>query len=312
MRFCHVERLCAIKEMRVSAPNDNTRVFHIANFEREAEMLATLNQPAIPKIYDFFSNGGLIYLVLEFIDGEDLESFIDRQDASLHEHQPEPIVFRDLKPSNIMLRADGDIVLIEFGIARTFQPMQRGTMIGTEGYAPPEQYRGVAEPRGDIYALGATLHHLATRSDPRVETPFTFDQRPLRTLNPDLSEELEAIIMRALAYATADRFPSAAAMAQALIALRDGPQISVASPHVRSTSHTEPLPLPSRDTSRRMRIDDVQPAEPELLPAQERVLWAVQTGDEARASAVSAKGRSYIGSSDGFLYAISLTDGGIL
>jgi eukaryotic-like serine/threonine-protein kinase len=85
MRFRQVERLCAIKEMQVSAPNDKTRALRIANFEREAEMLATLNHPAVPKIYDFFSNGGLIYLVLEYIDGEDLENFIDRQDAPLAE-----------------------------------------------------------------------------------------------------------------------------------------------------------------------------------------------------------------------------------
>jgi serine/threonine protein kinase len=81
--------------------------------------------------------------------------------------------------------------LIDFGIARVFQPSQKGTMIGTEGYSPPEQYRGEASPAGDIYALGATLHHLLTRRDPRAEPPFSFSERPVRQINPHVSPELE-------------------------------------------------------------------------------------------------------------------------
>ena len=96
----------------------------------------------------------------------------------LHGHQPQPVIFRDMKPSNVMIDQHGHIRLIDFGIARVFQPGQKGTMIGTEGYSPPEQYRGEASPAGDIYALGATLHHLLTRRDPRAEPPFSFSERP--------------------------------------------------------------------------------------------------------------------------------------
>jgi eukaryotic-like serine/threonine-protein kinase len=332
LRFRHVERLCAVKEMHVAAPDDRTRMLRIANFEREAAMLATLSHSAIPKIFDFFSDGGLIYLVLEFIDGQDLESVIDKSTgpiaedtlidwslqildvlAYLHEHQPEPIVFRDMKPSNIMLRPDGSVVLIDFGIARTFQPMQRGTMIGTEGYAPPEQYRGIAEPRGDIYALGATLHHLATGSDPRSETPFTFDQRQPRELNPELSEGFEAIINRALSYSAADRFPSAAAMTQALQALNPSKRAATEVVEVPAPSQPGQAPqqCPTPMTQVFPSIDE-QPLPDGTQPVRERIIWSVQTGDEVRGSALTENGRVYIGSYDGYLYALTIADGSII
>ncbi|MDQ7030538.1 MAG: protein kinase [Ardenticatenia bacterium] len=116
----------------------------------------------------------------------------------LHNHTP-PIVFRDLKPSNIMLRPDGRLVLVDFGIAKHFQSAERATMVGTEGYAPPEQYEGIATPKVDIYALGATLHHLLTNTDPREFRPFSFASRPIRHYNPAIPPELEYIIMKALA-----------------------------------------------------------------------------------------------------------------
>ena len=105
----------------------------------------------------------------------------------LHKHKPDPIIFRDMKPSNVMINNNGDIMLVDFGIAKTFQSGIKGTMIGTEGYSPPEQYRGEATPAADIYALGATIHHALTRRDPRLEPPFSFAERPLRRINQLLS-----------------------------------------------------------------------------------------------------------------------------
>ncbi|HEX5692505.1 MAG TPA: serine/threonine-protein kinase, partial [Roseiflexaceae bacterium] len=236
LRFKDVVRPCAIKEMAQSAPDSNTRLFNLKNFERESGLLATLQHPAIPKVYDFFEEHGRIYLILELINGKDLETVLDEAGSPLpeervarwsvqicdvlsylHNHEPEPIVFRDLKPSNIMVTDHDRIVLIDFGIARNLtRPDRKGTMIGTEGYSPPEQYRGLAEPRGDLYALGATLHHLLTASDPRLETPFTFHERPLRQLNPAISPEIDAVVSRALEYDMVARWASSEELKEAL------------------------------------------------------------------------------------------------
>jgi eukaryotic-like serine/threonine-protein kinase len=339
LRFRHVERLCAVKEMHVSAPDDKTRVLRIANFEQEAAMLATLSHQAIPKIFDFFSDGGLVYLVLEFIEGQTLESIIDNSkepipEASLldwalqildvlhylHSHEPEPIVFRDMKPSNVMLRPDGRVALIDFGIARTFQPFQKGTMIGTEGYAPPEQYRGVAEPRGDLYALGATLHHLATNSDPRSETPFTFDQRPPRTLNHEISREFEDVLKRALAYSTADRFPSARAMAEAIESIRaQSSSTDFRFAQAPATTYVESNPNPTSvpgtafidhmPNNSHEELPEAMPAPDGTIGVQERVLWTVSTGDEVRGSPFIHQRRAYIGSYDGHVYSVDYSEG---
>ena len=236
LHFPNVVKLVAVKEMINSAPDPLVRQTIVQNFEREANMLATLNHPSIPRIYDYFTQDDRSYLVLEFIHGKDLETVI--ADANgflpedqviswaiqlcdvlsyLHAHKPDPIIFRDMKPSNVMINQNGDVVLVDFGIAKTFQSGQKGTMIGTEGYSPPEQYRGEATPLADIYSLGAALHHAITRRDPRLEPPFSFAERPVRRINSNVSTEFEAVINTALQYNPADRFPNADAMKDALM-----------------------------------------------------------------------------------------------
>jgi outer membrane protein assembly factor BamB/tRNA A-37 threonylcarbamoyl transferase component Bud32 len=229
LRFANVTRLCAVKEMVNLASDPQLREMAIQNFEREANILATTSHPAMPQIYDFFSEGNRHYLVMELIDGQDLEyhlaelapdEFFEEAQVVdwalqlcdvltyLHGHKPQPIVFRDLKPGNIMLDQQGRVRLIDFGIAKVFQTGQKGTMIGTEGYSPPEQYRGSAEPRGDIYALGATLHHLLSKQDPRLEPPFSFQERSITAKNAHVNPQLEDAIMRAVEYDIEKRFPS--------------------------------------------------------------------------------------------------------
>jgi serine/threonine protein kinase len=238
LRFSGVIRRCALKEMISSTPDPHMRRMAVESFSREANLLVQLNHPGIPKIYDFFTESVRSYLVMEFVDGQDLENVLENTQGMLKEEtvldwavqvcdvliylhgQTPPIIFRDLKPSNIMLRRDSNkIALIDFGIAKAFEAGQKGTMIGTEGYSPPEQYRGEATPRGDIYALGATLHHLLTKRDPRLEPPFTFHEEPARLLNPTLSEEANAVIMKALDYDPEKRYQSAQALKDNLVAV---------------------------------------------------------------------------------------------
>ena len=303
LRFKNVYRSCAIKEMIDRSPDTQTRAITLRNFEREADLLAQLNHPAIPKIYDYFFHGGRVYLVLEFIEGQNLEDILEASPepleeeqvvrwaiqicdvlSYLHNHKPEPIIFRDMKPSNVMIHPDGRVVLIDFGIARIFEADQKGTMIGTEGYSPPEQYRGVAEPRGDIYALGATMHHLLTKSDPRLETPFTFHERPPTVLNPKVSPQLEAVIMKALEYDVRQRWASAAEMRTALLDL----------------AHLDVAGL-------RAEAAAGQPA-----TADERLAWSFTCEEEVRASPLVYNGVVYIGAYDNNLYALDAASGKFL
>src|SRR4030095_1780010 len=263
MHFPNVTKLVAVKEMINTAPDPLVRDTIVQNFEREANLLATLHHPAIPRIYDYFSLESRSYLVLEFVHGKDMETIINEwknflpEDQVLtwaielcdvldylHKHKPDPIIFRDMKPSNVMINSSGDVILVDFGIAKSFQSGIKGTMIGTEGYSPPEQYRGEATPMADVYALGATIHHALTRRDPRLEPPFPFSERPIRRINSAVSPDLETVVNMALEYNTESRFRTAADMKQALTAVarktgalvRMGPQ-----PGLVQTSGIKPL-----------------------------------------------------------------------
>lgn len=217
----------------------------IADFERQADIRGTLVHPAVPKVHDFFSidESSKAYIVMDLIEGQDLEAVLDETVAQLpearvvawgiqicdvldylHTHPIHPIVFRDIKPNNIMMHKAGKLSLIDFELARVYPPgyfknrtsefahYKKGLMIGTEGYSPPEQYEGIALPQSDLYALGATLHHLITKRDPRDADPHSFGQYPIRSLNPYVSEELEVILMRATQKKLEDRYKTAAEM----------------------------------------------------------------------------------------------------
>lgn len=201
-----------------------------------AELADRLNHPAIPACYGYFHDDEGAYLVLELIEGTDLLRLLEEYGQPLPpQHvtawmiqvcdvltflhtQSEPLLFRDLKPSNIMVRPDGGIHLVDFDIVMSFQPGQHYDRIGTEGYAPPEQYAGLEDPRSDLYALGATMHHLLTGRDPTHQLPFAFRETPPSAINPAVSPALEAVIFKALAYRPVERYQTAAEMKQALLA----------------------------------------------------------------------------------------------
>ena len=154
----------------------------------------------------------------------------------LHNMTP-PIVYRDMKPSNVMLTSKGRAVLVDFGIARLFKAARKGTMIGTLGFAPPEQYKGEIDPRSDIYSLAATMHYMLTARDPEKFPPFSFPK--MKELRPEVSNNLAAAIDSALSYGVEGR-------PQTIEAFRDmmlyGAGVSATGEVVNSQSGTAGLP----------------------------------------------------------------------
>jgi serine/threonine protein kinase len=216
-------RPCALKEMVDHFIDQQQRIEANEYFAREADTLAQLKHPAIPAVTDRFDDQNRHYLVMEYVEGRNLEEELAQRGgplpeglvidiarqladvlAYLHSFAP-PIIYRDMKPSNVMLTPRGRVVLVDFGIARLFKASRKGTMIGTLGFAPPEQYQGLVDPRSDIYSLAATLHYVLTSRDPEKHPPFSFP--PVRELCPDASSNLAGAIDAALAYEV-DRRPS--------------------------------------------------------------------------------------------------------
>jgi eukaryotic-like serine/threonine-protein kinase len=339
MRFPTVTRLCAIKEMINMALDPQMRELTTRSFEREASILATLEHPAIPDVFDYFSEEERSYLVLEFVRGKDMEAAMAEQTSApdqasvldwalqlcdvleyLHNHKPQPVVFRDLKPSNIMLDPYGRIRLIDFGIAKVFQSGERGTMIGTEGYSPPEQYRGESGPAGDVYAFGATIHHLLTRQDPRMEPPFSFAERPITAVNPTVSASFNAVIMRCLSYNAADRFPDGTALKKALLMIAQPTHDAVRLEQL-TIPKTEPAPavttsVATVELSQATAAPVKAPPEPAASSANDsssvKPLWEFKCEDEIRSTAVVADNMVYVGAYDNNLYAINLENGSFI
>jgi serine/threonine protein kinase len=217
-------------------------------FEREARWLERLDHPNIPRVRHYFEWSGRLYLVMDFVSGENLEHkllhngqrplpeaevirwLVPISDALAYLHgQVPPIIHRDVKPANIIVTAGGHPALVDLGIAKEHLPGMpniTATFIrkaGTEGYAPPEQYtsNGTTGPWSDIYSLGATMYHLLTGHVPSsaIERAALDGQLIApRALNPAISPAAEAVIVRALAIRPGDRFPSMRDMHQALAA----------------------------------------------------------------------------------------------
>jgi len=234
--------LRAVKEMVQSYIEDAQQEKAINDFKRESMLLTSLEHQSIPTIYDYFfdEKEARFYLVMKYISGGDLASRLRSAPEGrieekiitewaiqiadvldyLHIRQP-PIIYRDLKPANIMIDGNSSrVMLIDFGIARWVNKEEKGvTAVGTMGYAPPELFSGNVEPRSDIYSLGSTLFHLLTGADPQSNPLLIFDfqkhPRP-RQINPQISDQMEKILMRAVEYSADKRFASAAELRDAL------------------------------------------------------------------------------------------------
>ncbi len=236
-RHIRLNKVVAVKSVRKDQAIDLAAEVHI---------LTKLDHPNLVRVIDVFEDEKLIYIVMDYIEGEDLQHIIRREKVIpedrvtewfitladildyLHSRKP-PIIYRDMKPANVILQKDGKLKLVDFGIAREYKAAATGdtTYIGTNGFAAPEQF-GLSQSDGrtDIYSLGMTMYYLATGKSP-LEPPYTY--MPARQLNPDLSEKMEKILEKCIQFNPADRYQSAAEL------LRD----------LRSPRIAEPAPVPA-------------------------------------------------------------------
>lgn len=216
----HLNKQWAVKEIKKKGSGKNDEII-VNSLLAEANLMKRLDHAALPRIVDIIDNGVTIYVVMDYIEGESLDKILNEYGAQpeelvigwamqlcdalayLHAQKP-PIIYRDMKPANIMLKPEGNIKIIDFGIAREYkeQSLADTTVLGTKGYAPPEQYSGQTDARSDIFALGMTMHHLLTGIDPRSGEAYA----PVRMWNPELSEGIELIIDKCVEPAPENRY----------------------------------------------------------------------------------------------------------
>jgi len=215
----------AIKEM-ASFSTIEERDLALRTFYQEVKILENIKHSALPQFFEKIVEGNKIYIVMEYISGDTLEKIIQNSSAPLEEKNavywaiqiceifyylhtltPEPIIYRDLKPANIIISNKNIVRLIDFGIARHYDPFKDSDTLrlGTPGYAAPEQCRkqGQSTPRSDIYSLGVLLHQLLTLHDPST-TPFRLP--PMKKFNTQISDQLEWIIKKAIELDPANRY----------------------------------------------------------------------------------------------------------
>lgn len=222
----------AVKALR----KDSTLTFAtiMEGLRTETDLMKRLNHPAIPRIIDVIEKTDIYCIVMEYVEGDSLQKLLNEYGAMgesrvvdiarqlgsalnyLHT-QPNPIIYRDMKPANIILKHDGTVKLLDFGAARLYseQALSDTTCLGTVGYAAPEQFGGMGQTdaRTDIYGLGITLYYLVTNRNP-AEPPYEI--RPIRQVNPAVSPGLEFIIQKCTQKDPKNRFQSAEELLHAL------------------------------------------------------------------------------------------------
>ncbi len=229
----NIHKPWAVKEIDKSAKDQNNDVV-IQSAIAEANLIKELDHNAIVRIVDIIDEPDKIFIIEDFIEGETLNSIVLREGAQpqdkviewaiqicgaleyLHTRKP-PIIYRDMKPANVMLKPEGNVKIIDFGIAREYkaQNNEDTKCLGTKGFAAPEQFggKGQTDARTDVYCLGVTMYYLITGKNPS-EPPYEI--YPIRHWNPKLSSGLEAIILKCTRPNPADRFQSCAELSYAL------------------------------------------------------------------------------------------------
>lgn len=227
----------AVKEIKNDG-SKSTRTL-LKGLEREANILKNVDHPVLPRIVDIINQEGVIYVVMDFIEGETISDRLKKEGAQpqelviewglqlasaldyLHNMNP-PVIYRDMKPSNVMIKPEGGVKLIDFGTAKEYDVENNAdtTALGTRGYAAPEQFgdskgRGIynTDERTDIYNLGATLYHIVTGMNP-CEPPYEI--RPIREWNPSLSSGLEKILLKCTQADPKDRYQNCSELMYAL------------------------------------------------------------------------------------------------
>lgn len=250
------DSLCAVKEILEDKQSDE---YYQLRFSQEMAALARLDHPSIPRVRDFFRLKGKSYLVMDLIQGISLEDEITAQGVNpspkvvrdvlqvlevldyMHSHEP-PLLHRDIKPANLVReRRSGKIKVVDFGLARVVSPeAQLQTAVGTMGYCAPEQMYGKAEPRSDVFSVGATLMHLLTGQPCDLMALALSETEGL----PNLPEGLRAIVARAIDFKAAKRYASAREMAAALDRwlVEFGHRHRLSSARVSFSGKTRPLP----------------------------------------------------------------------
>ena len=245
------------REVAVKVLSDKFSRDHsfVERFRREAQSAANLNHPNIASIYDYGDDGGTYFIVMEYIDGKPLSDIIEAEAPLMPERAAEVasdvaralerahasgLVHRDIKPGNIMMESNGQTKVTDFGIARALTAdgeatmTQTGMVIGTASYLSPEQAQGnPVDPRSDVYALGCVLYEMLTGSAPFTgDSPLSIAYKHVREnpeppshLNPDVSQELDAIVLKAMAKNPDNRFSSAAEMREDLARFLAGQKV---------------------------------------------------------------------------------------
>ncbi len=201
----------------------------------EAELMKRLDHPALPRIIDIMEKDGMLVLVMDYVKGENLAALLKRAGPFseeivrewmyrlaavleyLHRQDP-PIIYRDMKPANVIRKPDGSLILLDLGIAREYKHdrEQDTEALGTKGYAPPEQYGSAqTDIRSDIYSLGMTAAELLTGCPPDQD-PYLYKTHPFRKLLPGISKEFDTILNRCLAFSPQDRYGSCRELMQDL------------------------------------------------------------------------------------------------